>query len=478
MVIEIRIEDGLKVTGLPYELIDLYRSICFFHLEENDEVKEIDLFQQINNTVVLPRGLLQDLIQSLQNRNLEYKLIDQESKYENCIFNINPKINYTTGPFGYQGLYVNELINNYKIGRLQAPTAAGKTVLACLITALLGKGPILFLADKDVLLRQFQREACKVLQLKPEDIGIIKRDKFEIKPVTLGSLRTVGKSTFDIDRIRNKFYMVFYDEVHYGSAYTSQNAVLNIGSERLYGLSATPIHPTNDTKNEIMKALFGPVVVKIPESVIPKRLVPQIIVRNTNLSFYYDSQREFPTWKRHKLMHNMKSAISDNEDRNKIIVADTYNLVKQLNHKVIICVDRVEHGKVLQEKLTDLGLRVSFPYTFPKNGKHKVDHKQLDLDAEELEDGNLDVIMGTYKLFDTGFNVRVLSAIQLVGNINGKNTTAIEQSTGRILRYLPEKTAAVVLDYADNSHPHPLLNNWALGRAEFLKSKYNNLTYI
>lgn len=478
MLVEIKIDDGLYVRGLPPAIASYFRDRCLFRLENNGEIEEVDLYREAGSTPVLPRGYIYELVQILTHGNIPYSFISQEGKYLDCNHVINPEINYTSGPFAYQGTYINQLINNYKIGRLQAPTGAGKTILSSIIIGLLNKGPVLFLANKDVLLRQFTREVSKVLQIPKEEIGLIKQKSLNIKPVTAGSLQTIGKSTFDIDQIRNKFYTVFFDEVHYGSALQARNAILNLGAERLYGLSATPEHYKDETKNEIMTALFGPVVVQVPESVIPKRLTPVILVRKTDLNFYYDFDRAFPQWKKFKLKHGLEEQIATNKERNILIVKDCYNLVVNLGHKVIICVNRVEHGETLVKALKKIDIRVSFPYKKDKKDKFQVDHKKLDSDVENMKDNLIDVIVGTYKLIDTGFNVPQLSAIQLAGPVNGENSTALIQSTGRILRYLPNKETAIVLDYADESGPHPLLKTWAEKRADFFKSKYHNLKYL
>lgn len=476
--VTITIEDGLYVKDLPSSLISYFKNRCQFVISNKDIFEEVNLYREKDDIIILPRGYIYELINLLNSNNINYNFISQEDKYESYNYYINPEINYTSGPFSYQGTYINQLIDNYKIGRFQAPTAAGKTTISSIIIGLLNKGPVLFLANKDVLLRQFTREVSKVLQIPKEEIGLIKQKSLDIKPVTVGSLQTIGKSTFNIESLRHKFYMIFFDEVHYGSASQARNAILNLGAERIYGLSATPEHYNDDVKNDIMNALFGPVVVQVPESVIPKRLTPIILIRKTELSFYYDYSKSFPQWKLFKMKHNLENQIANSDQRNNLIIQDCYNLVTNLGHKVIICVKRVEHGKILKDHLEKLNIKVSFPYKRNKKDNYQVDHIKLDNDVEDIKDDLIDVIIGTYKLFDTGFNVPQLSALQLVGPLNGENTTALIQSTGRILRYLPNKNTAVVLDYADSSHPHPLLEKWATKRADFFKAKYNNLKYI
>src|SRR5690606_33995095 len=117
-------------------------------------------------------------------------------------FQIQPHINYTSGVYSYQGRVVNELLDWHTV-RLTAPCGAGKTVLACLFAGILQEGPILFLAEKDRLLRQFINTVESVLGIPSSEVGLIKADKFILKPITAASLRTVGKETFDINQIKD-----------------------------------------------------------------------------------------------------------------------------------------------------------------------------------------------------------------------------------------------------------------------------------
>lgn len=476
-LVKLKLNDGLYCCNLPSNLKNELKTKCYFILNTEDIPEHVDLYQESLDYVNVPRGLIYYVIQRLTELKINYEFIDQEHNYIPQDFKINSNINYTSGPFNYQGEAVSKLLN-YKIGRFQSAAGSGKTICMNLIIGLLNKGPILFLADKDILLRQFIREVEKVLGIPKEEIGLIKQKSFTIKPITVGSLRTIGKSSFDIERLRNTFYMVLYDEVHFSSANTSRQAILNLGAERLYGFSATPEHYKDLVKNKIMEALFGPVVVSISESAIPKRLTPICLTRKTKLNFYYNYNNNAPQWLKYKIKHNLEEELSNNSQRNALIAADTYNLVKNLGHKVIICVNRVEHGNILTNLIRGYNINVSFPYKTEKDNTYSVNHKQLDLDVESIKDNDIDVIIGTYKLFDTGFNVPQLSAIQLVGPFTGKNTTTLIQSTGRILRYLPEKKNAIVLDYQDSSGPHPLLNNWSLEREQALYKLYNNIAPI
>lgn len=341
---------------------------------------------------------------------------------------------------------------------------SGKTVIACLLIGLLNKGPTLFLADQDRLIRQFINTVEKVLNIPKEDIGIIKAKKHSIKPITVGSLRTLGKEGFNLEALKNTFHTVFFDECHISSALTYRRVILGLAPNRLYGLSATPEHYSSIELNRLMTALLGNIDVKIDKTQLPGRIDPEIIKRDTKLLFHYSVHEGSPAWYKHKSLNRLFRDISEHEGRNQLIVRDCIKLVN-LGCKVLITTKRVAHAALLHEKLASSNLRVSFPYTYKltKAGEEqaKVNHKQLDADVEEIERGNIDVLIGTYTLFQKGFDCTPLSALMLAAPFSGINSTLTQQTVGRIQRHYFGKDRAVVIDYADRSEPNNLLDFWA-----------------
>jgi len=358
---------------------------------------------------------------------------------------------------------------------------SGKTVISCIAMALLGKGPVLFLAQKDRLLTQFRRTVTKVLGIPDEEIGIIKAKKKIIKPITCGSLMTLGKEGFDLDSLKDTFHTIFFDECHLSTALTYRTVLLKLAPERLYGLSATPEHYSSDELSNLMTALLGEIVVTIHENQIPGRLTPETYTRETGNTFFYDVTDSMEEWRKRKKMHKLQDEVCNNEVRNNLIVDDCVRLIS-MGFKPIICTARVLHAKIIYEKLLERGIHISYPYTIKTTDKGaiqtKVNHKQLNEDVFKVESGELAGIGGTYTLFDTGFDCPSLSALILAGPFSGGNTTRIEQTVGRVLRFTVEKKYAVVIDYTDDSNPNNKLRDWSEGRKEFYEKKYSKHSKI
>ncbi len=394
-MIKIIVSNKLEVYNLPPELDPFLRSACQFEIPiYSDGIPQfIDLYEQLDNYISLPRGFLKTIENYCIKNKLKYDIEYKTAPPIKYNFTINSKINYKTGPYHYQEKTVNKLLK-YNLTRLEAPCSSGKTVIACLLIGLLNEGPILFLADQDRLIRQFINTVEKVLDIPKEDIGIIKAKKHIIKPITVGSLRTLGKEGFDLEAIKNTFHVVFFDECHISTALTYRRVILGLAPYRLYGLSATPEHYSSKELNRLMTALLGDIDIKIDKSQIPGRIEPEIVKRETNLSFFYNVEKNSPDWYKHKALNKLFNAISEHKERNDLIIRDCLKLVK-IGCKVLITTKRVAHAAYLYTQLSQYDMKVSFPYIYKitKQGEEqaKVNHKQLDIDVEEIERGNIDV---------------------------------------------------------------------------------------
>ena len=477
------ISNKLEIIGLPKDLEEYYRYKCRYNTSvysSEDIPDPLDLFEKTEKGIRIPRGLLNEVYSLCLQRGLEIKIFNEGYVGEQQNFKINPNINYTSGVYGYQGKAVNELMQ-YTTARLQAMPGSGKTAMMCLISALLNKGPCLYLANKQRLIKQFMLTAEKVLNIPEKEIGIIKQKKCIIKPLTCGSLQTMGKKDFDLGAVKNSFTSVYYDESHLSTALTYRRVLLGLAPQRLYGFSATPDHYSSEDLNHLMSALLGPVAVKVKDEEIPKRLIPDVYTRFTRHTFYFSADSSSEQWRIRKQRHKLYDAIGNSVTRDNLIIGDALKLLS-IGHKLLICVNRVSHGKKLYQLLTSSGIKVSFPYKIKKTktGEYKaqVDHKKLNEDVFEIERGNINVIIGTYKLFDTGFDCPSLSAILYAAPFSGDNTTQIIQSAGRIQRFRIDKQHPIVIDYLDDSHPVNVLQHWGHKRAEFLQKTYRNYDII
>jgi superfamily II DNA or RNA helicase len=440
----------LQVTGLPLELKQLYQQHCYYDLTgyRDDDINELRLYKELpEGSIQIPRGLESHLLGQLQHRGIPVHRTLDVGEGSPCEYEINPKLDYTSGLYYYQGPATDQLLQ-YNTGRLQVSPGGGKTVCACLSFAKSNDGPVLFLADTNNLLDQFIRTAMFVFQIPRDKIGILQ-------------------------------------ECHVSSAYTYRNILLSLAPKRLYGLSATPHHYNNDHLTRLMEDMLGPVVSRVRDDQIPERLTPEVFSRETGRQYYFIQTEGQPKWRVDKARHRVKEEIKNDTTRNKMIVRDGSILIN-MGHKLLITVDRVEHGKILTDMFSEVGINLSFPYKRckkkDKNGNKidgwTVNQKRVSEDVDGIVSGEFQGMIGTYKLFGKGYDCPALSAVLKAAPYSGQNTTQAEQVVGRIQRHYFDKDSGVVIDYVDDSQPNNELRSWAEGRKGFYLTKYGNCDTI
>ena len=494
MTVTYTLSHRLHVTGLPDSVINFYSSYCKFQTEAfsgEDVPPDLDLFEQHSDgSISIPRGLESHLLGYLQTQNIPVKRLLNVGG-ESHPFEIQPSINYTSGPYGYQGPAVEQLLQ-YSTGRLEAPAGSGKTCMSCLAAGFSQEGPMLFLVQTDRLFTQFVNTVPKVLGIPKEEVGILKGPKRIVKPITCGSLKTVGGPNFKLADYKHVFSTVFIDECHLSTALTYRNVLLGLAPKRLYGLSATPEHYSSDNLNHLMEAMLGPVIVRIPPTAIPGRIKPEVFTRETGRTYDFPDIKGKPEWLVHKARHRLQDNLKDDVERNNLIVEDCVKLIN-MGFKPLISINRIEHGQILHDMLKERGALMSFPYKTSMRTKEKgkgknkkkvkvptlvPDHKTLNSDVEKVSDGLMHGIIGTYALFGTGFDCPCLSAVLMAGPYSGRNSTLTIQVVGRAQRHFYGKEAAVVFDYTDDCYPNNVLRKWSDDRAQVFLAEFGNRDII
>jgi len=476
-MITITVSNKLEITGLPAEWVNWLQKVCTYDiLSPNPEI--IKLYDLEPSRIVVPRGLESLIVNSLKEKGYIVEIVDATERGEENNFTVQPHINYTSEDWGYQGVAIDNLLK-HRTGRLEAPTASGKTCIACVAIAKLGVAPVLFLTMRDNLLDQFKEEVTNVLGIPKKEIGVIKGRKLDIKPVTVGSLPTIGSKNFmknKIDQIKDKFAVVFFDECHRSKAITYRESILQLNPSRLYGVSATPEEFVHQDTLRLMEALLGPIVVRIQESDIPGRITPSVYLRQTGLTFLFEKPHK--PWEQHIKRLNVHRNLMDCNDRNNIIINDVEKiLLNDSKNQILICTILVEHAYILYQMLKKRGIECCFPYKITKDpfgdiDKSKLDAKQQKEDIKLLETGKKRVLLGTYNAFQEGFNCKSLNTVMFVGAVSGKNHVRNYQVPGRCTRKFQGKENVYVIYYTDSSFPETKLQDWAEDFRQYCTNKW------
>jgi superfamily II DNA or RNA helicase len=198
-----------------------------------------------------------------------------------------------------------------------------------------------------------------------------------------------------------------------------------------FGCSATPYR--TDGTDILIHAATGPKIVDISASTLIERgfLVPP------KVHFY----RMKPDWNKPvpKDYQNVYTKfIVENEERNEKIVK-LADYMAEKGERVVILVQRQQHGKILEEMLQKKGRMAKFIF-----GETCLTERSMALD--QFSAGVLDVLLGS-SILNEGIDVPCITA--LINAAAGKSSSSYYQKIGRAIRPFENKTRAIVIDFID-----------------------------
>lgn len=261
-----------------------------------------------------------------------------------------------------------------------------------------------------------------------------------------------------LDRVK----VLMFDEVHHlGTAPSWQNVANNCGAERRYGFSGSPWasgKPDVDLANYKdskfadfrVASQVGDTLVYIPSKMLREMGVivdPDIYVVGVNQPKGL-TRNPFPRW---RWVYNR--GIIENDHRNYLIAEAAHRFHKR-DHRTVILVVSIPHGKDLLKRLHAYGLNAAFTkgsdevlvYTGKKIKKHG-DAGEKYRDA--FLAGEIDVLIGSV-VIDEAVDLPEMSALILAGGM--KSPIRAVQRIGRAIRNAEGKDEAVVLDFRDRQH--------------------------
>lgn len=240
------------------------------------------------------------------------------------------------------------------------------------------------------------------------------------------------------------FNLVIFDECHHVAAKTLYKIGMNLKETAyVFGLSATPFNRDDD--NMKVEAVLGPIIYKITtEELIQTGYLcnAEVIFHKIPMPltpFYLD-----PLFMDYKMTYH--NYITNNFERNALII----KLAIESKGKVLILVNRVEHGQKLLELLSG----------------HDVVFIHGSLSQEERAKNHARIIIAT-SIYDEGIDMPELETLIIAAG--GKSSIKTTQRVGRLLRNSPGKTIATVHDFLDEAK---WLSTHAKKRMEILQRDF------
>jgi superfamily II DNA or RNA helicase len=302
--------------------------------------------------------------------------------------------------------------NKLYSGLIKADCGWGKTFLG---TYLIGnyKKPTLIICHTKLLAYQWL-EALQNL-LDGVEIGFIGDGKESIKPVTIAIYKSLLTR---LDKVHDKFEVIFVDEAHLCPAETFSQAVNGVNARVKIALSATPTR--KDGLHVILPDYFGPNRV-IAESVDKLSAKVQIVTTKTAFNVINPNR----DWTR------QLTKLSKNKPY--------LNLIAQ------IATDKIAYGRcplILSERIEMLEeLQTLIPRSVLLVGSTKNTERE---DILKNAGTKYSSILST-RIFDEGISCHRLDTLLLT--CPGNNYAKLEQRIGRILRNHPDKQYPLILDF-------------------------------
>lgn len=229
--------------------------------------------------------------------------------------------------------------------------------------------------------------------------------------------------------------VVIVDEGHHSKADTYYNTLLQFENAQYRFAMSGSVDKSDKLTWRRLQALYGDEVYQVSNDEMIERGVsakPYIRFLNIRKQVLVDNPKNY--------LEVYDKAIVKNEERNTYI-ADFTKSFYDTGKKILIIVNRVEHGELIMEMLEKRGVVAEFI-----NGGVKTEGRQRQLD--DIKTGKLRVLIATGVL-DEGFDVKGgLDMLVMAGS--GKSFRLILQRVGRALRKRANgENTSVVLDFYD-----------------------------
>lgn len=435
---------------------------------DGDFVKWDGFKKLLNPSMTFPTGLVERVKAFYEAANKEITVLDTRSaKSAGVPKNIIPRlIEMNKTPYQYQ-LDVMSAIDKYDRGIIKVATGGGKSLIAALMTAKLGKKTIIYVIGKD-LLYQFHELFEEVFQ---EKIGIIGDGKCEIANINIASIWTIGQAIglgkqeilLDSDDSeealeKNKYTEILklmkevrvhiIDECHMAACNTIQQIFKNSAAEHIYGLSGSPWR--DDGADLLIESVLGKYIVNISASVLIKQgYLAQPLIR-------FRVVPKYPSPLERNYKHIYKHYVVENEMRNGLVLNATKSMVEK-GYQTLVLFNSIKHGKILYD-LFSQHMKCAL-----LDGSDDIERRSQV--KKDLLDHKIDCVIAS-RIFDIGIDIPSLSGLVIA--CGGKSTVKALQRVGRVIRKYPGKKFAAIVDFADQA---PFLDNHSKIRYKIYSSE-------
>lgn len=309
---------------------------------------------------------------------------------------------------------------------VKAPTASGKTTMAFAIVARL-KLPTLVLVPSASLVRQWGERASVELGIPKDEIGEIRGKSMRICPLTIANVKSIGRDSALLWKIREKFGVFVFDEVHGAAAPTAFSAVDPMTA--LYRIGFSDDHRRKDGKEFLIKDLFGDDAIEVNQRELEEqKLTVPVRVRVIPTKFradWYGIAEDKDDDRKIDFTKLIGEMMADGE-RNALIRKVAMGEVGR-GEQVLVLAHQREHARSVERDLISGGVATGLMLGTQANAE------EFDATVAGLRAGNVQCATATYESAGTGTDLPRLGVLVCATPCAG-NRTRFRQSRGRVAR--------------------------------------------
>jgi superfamily II DNA or RNA helicase len=371
----------------------------------------------------IPRGYLRQLILACRRMGIEHRIEDHRRRLEPVAFDFHGALR------DFQETAVEAMLAR-DFGTLNAPTGAGKTVMALAMIAHRRQPTVVIVHTKE-LAAQWVERIETFLGISPADCGMIAGGRVRVGgKITVALVQSLYKCAAEVSAHTG---FVVVDECHRCPSRTFTEAVTGFDGAFMLGLSATPFRRDNlsrlifwhlgDVHHEVDKA--GLIA---SGAVLPA----EVLLRETEFRSFHDPVTEYS---------QMLSELTGDTERNLLIAGDIAREAGESPGILLVLSDRRAHCENLQ---TLLRLRFKLEAEL-LTGEVPVERRREIV--ERVNARQVRVVIATGQLIGEGFDCPHLSTLFFATPV--RFSGRVLQYLGRVLRPAPGKDKARVFDYID-----------------------------
>lgn len=256
--------------------------------------------------------------------------------------------------------------------------------------------------------------------------------------------------------------VIVVDEAHHSGADGYFKTLLSFPNAQYKYAMTGSIDRRDKLLLQRMRGLYGDVINAVTNDELIERGVsakPTITMINVkgNLTLEPQDEKNF--------IKITELGIVKNDTRNTIIT----QIAKKMYHldkPTLITVNRVEHGEILRDMLSDEGI----PSVFLSGDDDSETRQQA---IKGMTDGSVKVLIAT-SIFDEGVSVNNIRALIMAGST--KSLRLVLQRTGRSLRKKTTDNTALIFDFIDRNHP--ILRRHSEERLNIYKNEGYDIKYL